>query len=61
MTRQHAFLRFARGAAALAIVLSALAYGANGVSPSGWATAVRKPAKVAVIEIDAQFWRSIRW
>jgi hypothetical protein len=59
---QFAYLRFASGAAALAIVLSALAYGVNGVSPSAWATAVRKPAKVALIdsEIDAHFWRSIR-
>jgi hypothetical protein len=60
---QHTFLRFARGAAAVAIVLSALAYGANGVSASAWATAVRKPVKVAVIdsEIDTRSWWSGRW
>src|SRR5262245_47767240 len=43
---QDTWLRFARGAAALAIVLCGLAYGANGVNASAWTTAVRKPVEV---------------
>src|SRR5262245_40827256 len=37
------WLTVAKGAAAAAIVLSALAYASNGVSASAWAHAVRKP------------------
>jgi hypothetical protein len=54
---QHTWLRFARGAAALAIVLSALAYGSNGVSASAWSAAVRKPA---VAQSDQAVWSGYR-
>jgi hypothetical protein len=56
---QHAYLHFARGAAAVAIVLSALAYGA---SAGAWASAGRKPVTVAAIDSgsDTHSW-SVRW
>jgi|EndMetStandDraft_4_1072995.scaffolds.fasta_scaffold556628_2 hypothetical protein len=38
------WLTFAKGAAAVAIVLSGLAYASNGVSATAWAKAVRAPA-----------------
>lgn len=52
------WLRFAKGAAAVAIVLAALAYASNGVSASSLANAVRKPA---MTQIEAgKFWTPYR-
>ena len=52
-------LRFARGAAAAAIVLSGLAYVTNGVSAGAWATAVRKPSMAHTDQVKAA-WSSYR-
>jgi hypothetical protein len=41
------WLTFAKGAAAVAILLSGLAYASNGVSAAAWAKAVRAPATQA--------------
>jgi hypothetical protein len=56
---EETWLRFAKGAAAVAIVLSALAYGSSGVSASTWAKAVRKPA-VAQTDQGKAAWTSYR-
>src|SRR5207249_4577439 len=40
---EETWLRFAKAAAMVAIVLSGLAYASNGVYASAWAKAVRKP------------------
>jgi hypothetical protein len=45
---EQTWLRFAKAAAAVAIVLSALAYASNGVSASGLANAVRKPVMAQI-------------
>ena len=52
---EETWLRFAKGAAMIAIVLSGLAFASNGVSPPAWARAVGKPA---VTQPD---WRGHSW
>jgi hypothetical protein len=56
---EETWLRFARGAAALAIILGTLAYGSSGVSASTWAKAVRKPA-IAQAESSKATWTGYR-
>jgi hypothetical protein len=56
---EETWLRFAKGAAAVAIVLSALAYGSSGVSASTFAKAVRKPA-IAQTDPGAAAWTGYR-
>jgi hypothetical protein len=53
------WLRFAKGAAALAILFAVFAYCSNGVSASAWATAVRKPATTQTEQVKAA-WTSYR-
>lgn len=60
---EETWLRFAKGAAMIAIVLCGLAYASNGVNAATWAKVLGKPA-VAQLEPDKAPWtgyRSTRW
>jgi hypothetical protein len=54
---EHTWLRFAKGAAMVAIVLAGLAYASNGLTTRGLAGTVRKPA---MVQVDANFWTPYR-
>jgi hypothetical protein len=54
-------LRFAKGAAAIAIVLSVLAYASNGVSAADWVKAARGPATAQATEAGKSPWNGYRF
>jgi hypothetical protein len=56
---EDAGLRFAKAAAAIAIVLSALAYASNGVSAADWVKAAKGPA-TAQTETGKSSWNGYR-
>jgi hypothetical protein len=56
---EETWLRFAKGAAMLAIVFSGFAYASNNVSASAWATALRQPA-MAQIDSGGYSWTGYR-
>ena len=60
---EETWLRFAKGGAMIAIVLSGLAHASNGVNAATWAKVLGKPA-VAQLEPDTKpgtGYRSARW